>query len=177
MNRCTHLLAFARPALGSVRFPDLFTRMHAASKTSTLGLGCIRVGVAISFPSALVIAKCIMVLLFICLTAPIAAHMIGHLRKTDTPQRSLKPSALARRWRSLTSGSLPRLAEALIHREPPPESWPPAGIGDVNYGTACPGTGCSGQQTGTNSSTTTARIKVSRAPVFTKSLNPYFPGP
>lgn len=64
-------------ALGIVRFPDLFTRMHAGSKASTLGLGCILVGVAISFPSALVIAKCLMVLLFIFLTAPIAAHMIG----------------------------------------------------------------------------------------------------
>ena len=64
-------------ALGLVRFPDLFTRMHAGSKASTLGLGCILVGVAISFPSALVIAKCVMVLLFIFLTAPIAAHMIG----------------------------------------------------------------------------------------------------
>lgn len=64
-------------ALGIVRFPDLFTRMHAASKASTLGLGCILVGVAIAFPSAIVIAKCLMVLLFLFLTAPVAAHMIG----------------------------------------------------------------------------------------------------
>lgn len=64
-------------ALGIVRFPDLFTRMHAASKASSLGLGCILVGVAISFPSGIVIAKGIMVLLFVFLTAPVAAHMIG----------------------------------------------------------------------------------------------------
>ena len=64
-------------ALGIVRFPDIFTRMHAASKAGSLGLGCILVGVALSFPSAIVIAKCIMVLLFIFLTTPIAAHMIG----------------------------------------------------------------------------------------------------
>jgi multicomponent Na+:H+ antiporter subunit G len=64
-------------ALGIVRFPDLFTRMHAASKAGSLGLGCILVGVAVSYPTPIVIAKCIMVLLFIFLTTPIAAHMIG----------------------------------------------------------------------------------------------------
>jgi len=64
-------------ALGIVRFPDLFTRMHAASKASTLGLGCILLGVAIAFPSAIVIAKSLVVLLFIFLTAPVVAHMIG----------------------------------------------------------------------------------------------------
>ncbi len=63
--------------LGIVRFPDLFTRMHAASKAGSLGLGCILVGVAISYPTPTVIAKCLMVLLFIFLTTPIAAHMIG----------------------------------------------------------------------------------------------------
>jgi multicomponent Na+:H+ antiporter subunit G len=64
-------------ALGIVRFPDLFTRMHAASKASSLGLGCLLMGVALAYPTPIVIAKCITVLLFIFLTAPIAAHMIG----------------------------------------------------------------------------------------------------
>ncbi len=64
-------------ALGIVRFPDLFTRMHAGSKASTLGLGCILVAVSISFPMVAVVAKSILVLLFVFLTAPVAAHMIG----------------------------------------------------------------------------------------------------
>jgi len=64
-------------ALGVVRFPDLFTRMHAASKAGSLGLGCVLVGVAISFPEPAVIVKCLLVLVFVFLTTPIAAHMIG----------------------------------------------------------------------------------------------------
>lgn len=64
-------------ALGLVRFPDLFIRMHAASKAGSLGLGCILVGVAIAHPTPTVIVKCILVQLFIFLTTPIAAHMIG----------------------------------------------------------------------------------------------------
>lgn len=64
-------------ALGLVRFPDIFTRMHAASKAGSLGLGCILAGVACSHPTPIVIAKCAVVLVFTFLTAPIAAHMIG----------------------------------------------------------------------------------------------------
>ena len=64
-------------ALGIVRFPDLFTRMHSASKAGSLGLGCILVGVASAYPTPIVIIKCVMVVLFIFLTTPVAAHMIG----------------------------------------------------------------------------------------------------
>jgi len=64
-------------ALGLVRFPDLYTRMHSASKASSLGVGCLLVGVAITYPTAMVVAKCVLVLLFIFLTVPVAAHMIG----------------------------------------------------------------------------------------------------
>ena len=63
-------------ALGAVRFPDIYTRMHAVSKATTLGLGCMLIGVAVSFPSLGVIAKVAAVLLFIFLTTPIATHMI-----------------------------------------------------------------------------------------------------
>lgn len=64
-------------ALGILRFPDLFTRMHAASKAGSLGLGCTLVAVAVSFPVLNVIVKALLVLLFVFLTAPVAAHMIG----------------------------------------------------------------------------------------------------
>ena len=63
-------------ALGAVRFPDVYTRIHAVSKATTLGLGCMLIGVAVSFPDFPVIAKIVAVLLFIFLTTPIATHMI-----------------------------------------------------------------------------------------------------
>jgi multicomponent Na+:H+ antiporter subunit G len=64
-------------ALGLLRFPDLFTRMHATAKASSFGIGCILVGVIFTYPSLIVIAKCVMVLLFIFLTIPVATQMIG----------------------------------------------------------------------------------------------------
>jgi len=63
-------------ALGAFRFPDLFTRIHAVSKATTLGLGCMLLGVGVAFPEAVVIAKIIAVVLFIFVTTPVATHMI-----------------------------------------------------------------------------------------------------
>ena len=64
-------------ALGIARFPDLFTRMHAASKAGTLGLGFMLAGAALAFPGVAVPLKALLVLLFIFLTAPVAGHMIS----------------------------------------------------------------------------------------------------
>ncbi len=64
-------------ALGAARFPDLFTRMHAASKATSLGLGSMLLAVAILFPTAGVITKAAAVILFLFLTTPIAAHMLS----------------------------------------------------------------------------------------------------
>lgn len=64
-------------ALGVARFPDLFTRMHAASKATSLGIGFMVAAVAIWLPSAGVITKAAAIILFFFLTTPIAAHMLS----------------------------------------------------------------------------------------------------
>lgn len=38
---------FATGALGLLRFPDVYSRLHAVTKTDTLGLGLLTVGLAI----------------------------------------------------------------------------------------------------------------------------------
>lgn len=64
-------------ALGTIRFPDLYTRMHAASKASSFGIGFMLIGVAIYFGTPTVVGKSIAAIIFIFLTTPIAASMIG----------------------------------------------------------------------------------------------------
>ncbi len=39
-------------ALGVLRMPDVFTRMQASTKASTLGLGCLLIGAALQFADA-----------------------------------------------------------------------------------------------------------------------------
>lgn len=64
-------------AIGIVRMPDLYTRMQAAAKTATLGVGCIILAVAIHFADISVTTQAALVIIFLFLTAPVAAHMIS----------------------------------------------------------------------------------------------------
>ncbi|MDL4863308.1 monovalent cation/H(+) antiporter subunit G, partial [Halomonas elongata] len=64
-------------ALGIVRLPDLLTRMHATTKAATLGISLVMLGVAIHFAEEAVVARAFGIILFIMMTAPVAAHIIG----------------------------------------------------------------------------------------------------
>lgn len=66
-------------ALGLLRLPDLYTRMHAASKSISLGIGCLLLGVVIYFSTLLIMLKSIAVILFIFMTMPVASHMISRV--------------------------------------------------------------------------------------------------
>ena len=64
-------------SLGCLRLPDLYTRMHAATKSGTVGIMGIVIAMMIQLDDASVIFRGILVILFFLLTAPVAAHMIG----------------------------------------------------------------------------------------------------
>lgn len=63
--------------VGLFRLPDIFVRMHAATKAGTLGAGLILIAIAIDSQEIGVIARAIAGLLFLLLTAPVAAHLLG----------------------------------------------------------------------------------------------------
>lgn len=64
-------------ALGVVRLPDLFMRMHANTKSATLGVGFIMLGAAIYFSDITVTARAVAVILFLVITAPISSHLLA----------------------------------------------------------------------------------------------------
>ncbi|GMM90421.1 monovalent cation/H(+) antiporter subunit G [Vibrio fortis] len=64
-------------SLGLLRMPDLYTRMHAATKAGTVGLASLLLAVAIAIPDITVISRVIGTMLFIFITAPVAAHLLG----------------------------------------------------------------------------------------------------
>jgi multicomponent Na+:H+ antiporter subunit G len=64
-------------AIGLVRFPDVLTRMHAATKPQTVGLLLILGGIAVHFHTLPVIAMVSLVAVFQLVTAPVAAHMVA----------------------------------------------------------------------------------------------------
>jgi multicomponent Na+:H+ antiporter subunit G len=63
--------------VGILRMPDLFMRMQAATKAATLGAGCMLLAVAVHFGELTVVARALLVIAFVFLTAPVAAHMIA----------------------------------------------------------------------------------------------------
>ncbi len=64
-------------AVGMLRLPDMITRMHASTKAGTLGAGLIMAAVAIHFMEVGITLRAAAAILFLLLTAPVAAHVIG----------------------------------------------------------------------------------------------------
>ncbi len=67
----------ALSGIGQVRFSDLMTRMHIATKPGTLGLLLVAVGAMfhINSPGAVTLLVLTIILQFV--TAPVSAHLIG----------------------------------------------------------------------------------------------------
>lgn len=83
-------------AIGLVRMPDFYTRMHAASVVDTLGAGLVLLGLLLQAGLTLVGAKLLMIGVLLLIASPTATH------------------ALARA--AMVRGLLPLLDD----REPPP---------------------------------------------------------
>ncbi|MGC8120286.1 monovalent cation/H(+) antiporter subunit G [Marinobacter sp. VGCF2001] len=103
-------------AVGILRLPDLPTRMHASTKAGALGAMLTMGGVAFHFGDSTVVARAIAIVIFILLTAPIAAHVIGragYFTGTRLWSGTLKDE-LRERYDPIThklSSGLPRAAE------------------------------------------------------------------
>jgi multicomponent Na+:H+ antiporter subunit G len=64
-------------AVGLVRLPDVYMRMSASSKAATLGASLVLLGAAVHFGTAAVAGRAVVIVAFLFLTAPVAAHAIG----------------------------------------------------------------------------------------------------
>jgi multicomponent Na+:H+ antiporter subunit G len=64
-------------ALGLVRMPEVFTRMHAASVTDTLGVGFLIFGMGLQAGLSLVTLKLLFLLLLFVFTGPVVTHALA----------------------------------------------------------------------------------------------------
>jgi multicomponent Na+:H+ antiporter subunit G len=64
-------------AVGILRMPDVYMRLQVATKASSLGIGLLMLGVAAHFGEAGVIVRALLVFVFLFMTAPVSAHLIG----------------------------------------------------------------------------------------------------
>lgn len=64
-------------AIGLLRLPDVYSRMHAASKAGTLGSGLMLIALAIYSDDLATTTRAIAGVIFFLLTAPISAHLLA----------------------------------------------------------------------------------------------------
>ena len=82
-------LCFAA-ALGLLRFPDVVSRMHAATKPQTLGLILLAAGVEVSLRTWSSLGTLVLIAALQLATAPVSAHLVGRtVYRTDQLRHDL----------------------------------------------------------------------------------------
>lgn len=66
-------------ALGIIRMPDIYMRIHTVTKAGTFGIGMTLLAVALFFTDPAVTSRVIGIMLFVILTTPAAAHLLGKI--------------------------------------------------------------------------------------------------
>ena len=74
-------------AVGMLRMPDFYTRMHAVSVIETLGAGLILLGLLLQAGLTLVAVKLLIIALLIFFTSPTATHALA----LAAMERGVKP--------------------------------------------------------------------------------------
>ena len=64
-------------AVGVLRMPDVFTRMQASTKASTLGLACLLIGAAVQLGDVASFIRVASIGAFVLLTTPVSGHVIA----------------------------------------------------------------------------------------------------
>lgn len=76
--------------IGIIRFPDVLTRLHAATKPQVIGLATILVALVAAIPTWGVLTTAVLVMTFQLLTQPMTAHMVARSAyRTDHVRRDL----------------------------------------------------------------------------------------
>lgn len=91
-------------AIGVLRMPDVFTRMQASTKASTLGLGLLLIGAALQLGDFASFIRVTSIGAFVLLTTPVAGHVIARAsyladvplwKGTVLDERRERPDAMA----------------------------------------------------------------------------------
>lgn len=71
-------IAVITGAIGLVRFPDFYTRLHAAGITDTAGAELMILAMMLQAPNWLIVAKLFFIGVFMFFASPVSTHAIAH---------------------------------------------------------------------------------------------------
>ena len=63
--------------IGVVRMPDVYTRLHAAGMTDTMGAGLLLLGMCFQAGLTLVLVRLVLIYAFLLFTSPISTHALA----------------------------------------------------------------------------------------------------
>lgn len=76
-------------AIGLLRMPDVFSRMHAAGKASTVGIGCLLLSSGVYFWDENMFLRVLMLITLIFVTSPIATAAMARAAYRTGSSRQL----------------------------------------------------------------------------------------
>jgi len=79
--------------IGILRMPDVFTRLHAAGITDTMGAGLLLLGMAFQAGLTLITVRLLLVYAFLLLTSPIGTHALARAALAGGVEPYRKPEA------------------------------------------------------------------------------------
>jgi len=68
---------FLAGTLGLLRFPDIYTRLHALTKADNVGLGLVVAGLALQAESFAAVGKLLLIWVFVLLAGASVAHLVA----------------------------------------------------------------------------------------------------
>jgi multicomponent Na+:H+ antiporter subunit G len=79
----TGIAFFFAGSLGVLRFPDVYTRLHALTKADNLGLGFVVVALAIRADSPVIAAKLVLIWVLVLIAGATAGHLVAEAARTS----------------------------------------------------------------------------------------------
>ena len=64
-------------AIGILRMPDVYSRLHAAGMTDTMGAGLLLVGLAVNEGLTLIAMRLVLIWIFLLFTSPVGTHALA----------------------------------------------------------------------------------------------------
>ena len=75
-------------SIGLVRLPDVYSRIHAATKSTTFGMIGILLATSLAFQKVDIVTQAVLAIFFLFLTAPVAAHLIARAAYRKGPDHT-----------------------------------------------------------------------------------------
>ena len=84
-------------SLGILRMPDLYMRFSGMSMAGTLGTSSFMIAAAVHFANSAAVCRAVVVILFVFITSPISAHILG--RAAYLAGLPLWPKSVIDQWK------------------------------------------------------------------------------